>query len=200
MKNLKTALVSIAIASLCFALSGAYIQTRMPPGTLLLTGRTSCPSYTVAADGSSLLRAGLYANLFSAIGTTYGTADGSHFAVPNAKGVFLKGAGSQTISAISYSGTQGTTLGDEFQGHYHAKTESAHAHVEHSGSGVGIANQGMATADWNGSTDFTSGLSTSSTTTNMAIVAPTTDGSNGTPRTGSQTYPANITVLYCIWY
>lgn len=201
MKNVKIALSSVALAILCFALSGAYIQTRMPPGTLLLTGRTSCPSYTVAADGSSLLRAGLYANLFSAISTTYGSADGTHFAVPNAKGVFLRGAGAQTISAISYSGSQGTTQGDQEQGHYHTLTDPGHTHT------VNVATTASASKNYiandtalGGSLIGTNAALVVNAVTGATVTAMTTDGSNGTPRVGTQTYPANISVLYCIWY
>lgn len=158
-----------------------------PSGEVFMTAATSCPTGSLAADGTSLLRsgdttctagAGTCNALFTAISTTYGTADGTHFTLPNMKGVFPRGAGSQTISSISYSGTQGTSQGDQFQGHQHTKITST------AGSSTTKVSIGSAT-------------STADTFTTENIV---TDGTNGTPRFGSQTYPANITLMYCIAY
>lgn len=41
-------------------------------------------------DGSSVLRAS-YSGLFTAIGTAWGSVDGTHFNVPDLRGVFLRG-------------------------------------------------------------------------------------------------------------
>lgn len=143
-------------------------------GEIFATAQTSCPVGTLPADGSAVSRT-TYAELFKNIGTTYGVGDGSTtFNVPNAKGVFIRGAGSQTISSITYTGTQGTTQGDQVQGHQHQFQTSS---------------QGFASIAARGN-DAT--LSTQNTN---AIV---TDGTNGTPRVGPETRPANISALYCI--
>src|SRR5205085_39849 len=52
-------------------------------GMILMWGTTSAPTGWVFCDGSSLLRAGTYAALFAVIGTTFGSADGTHFNVPD---------------------------------------------------------------------------------------------------------------------
>lgn len=44
------------------------------------------------ADGRSLLRTGTYSRLFTAIGTLYGAADGTHFNLPDLRGYNLVGA------------------------------------------------------------------------------------------------------------
>src|SRR5262245_19026075 len=44
-------------------------------------------------DGASYLRSGTYASLFAAIGTTYGSADGTHFNVPDFRGRVPAGVG-----------------------------------------------------------------------------------------------------------
>ena len=44
-------------------------------------------------DGGSYLRAGTYATLFAAIGTTYGSVDGTHFSVPDFRGRVASGVG-----------------------------------------------------------------------------------------------------------
>lgn len=82
-----------------------------PTGSILAFAGSAAPTGYLLCDGSSVLRA-TYANLFAIIGTTYGTVDGTHFNLPNTQGIFLRGAGSQTISAITYSATRGTAQND----------------------------------------------------------------------------------------
>jgi microcystin-dependent protein len=63
----------------------------VPTGAILAWGAAAAPAGWILCDGASLLRAGTYADLFAVIGTTYGTADGSHFNVPNMKGKVIVG-------------------------------------------------------------------------------------------------------------
>ena len=63
----------------------------VPTGAILAWGAAAAPTGWVLCDGSSLLRAGTYADLFAVIGTTYGYADGTHFNVPNMKGKVIVG-------------------------------------------------------------------------------------------------------------
>ena len=176
-------------------------------GEVFMTAVTSCPGGSIAADGSSLLRSGgtscgggSCATLFAAISTTYGTVDGTHFTLPNMSGVFARGAGTQTISAISYSGTQGTSQGDQIQGHKHGLTDPGHTHAAVSGS-FGEVNNTVAGVGASGNQgNFNSSANTASATTGATVSTPTTDGTNGTPRTGTETRPANIVLLYCIVY
>lgn len=161
-----------------------------PTGEVFMTAQTSCPTGSISADGTSELRSGgtgcgggSCANLFTAISTTYGTVDGTHFTLPNIQGVFPRGAGSQTISAISYTGTQGTTQGDQMQGHFHS---------------ISIPNNIFQNA---GGNSYANGANAhNAQTPSITIGAPTTDGTNGTPRTGTQTQPANVVLLFCIVY
>lgn len=53
----------------------------------------SAPSGTVFCDGTSYLRAGAKAALFAVIGTAYGSADGTHFNVPDLRSRFALGVG-----------------------------------------------------------------------------------------------------------
>ena len=62
----------------------------VPAGGIIPFGGTSAPSGYLLCDGTSYLRS-TYPNLFSAIGTAYGTADGTHFNVPDLRGMFLRG-------------------------------------------------------------------------------------------------------------
>lgn len=80
----------------------------LPPGVVLPHGSSSIPDGFLACDGSAVSRA-TYAALFAAISTTYGAGDGtSTFNVPDLRGIFPRGVGSQTISAVNYDGS---TLG-----------------------------------------------------------------------------------------
>lgn len=163
-------------------------------GEVFMTASTSCPTGSMAADGSSLLRSGgtdcgggSCASLFSAISTTYGTVDGTHFTLPDLRGVFVRGQGTQTISAISYTGTQGTTEGDQFQGHRHMMRVPATA--------GGASLWGFTL--WTASRSTT--LSDSAAAGEDSIGVPIT-GTHGTPRYGSETRPANVVLKYCIVY
>jgi hypothetical protein len=151
----------------------------VPTGSLLPFAGSSAPTGFLLCDGSAVSRT-TYSALFAALSTTYGVGDGSTtFNLPNTQGVFLRGAGSQTISSISYSGTRGTTQGDQMQGHVYGTPSGDSLAGFHSGGGYGFSNTG--------------GL-----LNGQSLTGPQTDGSNGTPRTGTETRPANISVNYII--
>jgi len=67
-----------------------YTQ-RSEVGAIKPWGKSTAPAGYVLCDGASLARAGTYADLFAVIGTTYGTADGSSFNVPNLQGKMPQG-------------------------------------------------------------------------------------------------------------
>lgn len=75
-----------------------------PVGSIAPFGAGSAPSGYLACDGSAVSRS-TYAALFSVIGTTYGSGDGSTtFNLPNTSGLFLRGQGSQVISGKTFNG------------------------------------------------------------------------------------------------
>lgn len=152
-------------------------SSTVPSGAIFPYAGTTAPSGYLSCDGSAVSRT-TYSALFTAISTTYGAGDGSTtFNLPNAQGIFLRGAGSQTIGGISYSGTQGTTQGDQIQGH------------EHSGA---VDSASGAT----GSVRFVGTAASAGGSKTLGIVSDAS--SHGTPRVGSETRPANISVLYII--
>lgn len=83
----------------------------MPAGTVLMYAVASAPTGYLLCDGSSQLRA-TYAALFSAIGTTFGSVDGTHFNVPDFRGRTPVGTGTGTGGAASGTGlpTGGSAL------------------------------------------------------------------------------------------
>jgi microcystin-dependent protein len=70
----------------------AALDALIPAGSLISTARTTAPTGWLLCDGSSLLRAS-YPDLFTAIGTSYGSVDGTHFNVPDCRGRVPVGAG-----------------------------------------------------------------------------------------------------------
>jgi len=95
-------------------------------------GSTSPNANWLVCDGSSLLRS-TYPVLFALIGTTYGSADGTHFNIPDLQGRVPIGAGSgaglSTWAVGDQAGEETHTLTNgESASHTH--TDSGHTHVE----------------------------------------------------------------------
>jgi microcystin-dependent protein len=189
--NVTTAKIADANVTTAKIEDGAVTQSKLnssvtlvPTGAVMPFAMNSAPSGWLAADGLEYSKTGIYSALFAAIGSTYGETNGSggagasHFRVPDLRGIFVRGIGSQTINGVSYSGTIGNKQADAFQGHKHDVNPSA------------------GTAGGNG---FFSALVGSNSNTGLitTVTGPTTDG-DGPPRTASETRPANIALLYCI--
>lgn len=69
----------------------------IPPGTVVAFGGTVEPAGWLFCDGRSFLMT-TYPRLYSAIGKAHGSADATHFNIPNYKGRFLRGvSGSSTL-------------------------------------------------------------------------------------------------------
>lgn len=162
--------------------TASIAQGAMPPGGMMLWGTATCPSTFLLADGSAVSRT-TYSALFAVYGTTYGTGDGtSTFNLPAPMGLFLSFSGTQTISSIAYSRTLNATQGDAMQGHFHSisNTYNLVAQGADAGTNAGRSNSGTVV------------------TSPQTIGAATTDGTNGTPRTASETRPANIALNLCV--
>ncbi|NBW18952.1 MAG: tail fiber protein [Caulobacteraceae bacterium] len=148
-------------------------------GTIIAWSTGTAPSGYLHCDGSGISRT-TYSDLFSVIGTSYGTGNGSStFNIPDLRGIFIRGIDSQSIGGITYSGTIGTKSGDTMQGHFHS-----------------LANGTLVWRSVSGAYSFSGGVSHAAQT--LSVGAATTDGTNGTPRIGSETAPANIALMYCI--
>ena len=92
--------------------SASNLERLLPVGAILPYGGTSAPSYFKLCDGTSYLRAD-YPALFTAIGTSYGSVDASHFNVPNLQNRIPMGSGTSTRVATfaSRSGNVITVTG-----------------------------------------------------------------------------------------
>lgn len=120
-----------------------------PSGVVANTAATSAPTGWLLCAGQAVNRA-TYAALFSAIGTTYGSGDGSTtFNVPDARGRVLAGVDNMGGTAanritVANSGIAGTTLGaaggnEQMQAHSHVATvtDPSHTHTYSKSLSVG---------------------------------------------------------------
>jgi len=105
---------------------------RMIGEIILFAADTSPSPNWLACDGASLLRAD-YPDLFAVIGTAFGSADGSHFSVPDLRGRAMVGVGtgaSLTPRALgdNFGEETHTLITAEIPSHTHLDT--GHTHVE----------------------------------------------------------------------
>lgn len=187
--------------------------TLVPTGAVMPFAMNSAPSGWLAADGTAVSRT-IYAALFAAIGTTYGTGDGnSTFNLPDLRGIFVRGINSQTISGVTYSGgTIGTKRGDSVGPHTHSGSVENHQHNI-------IANATGSSATWNtiniDNNDYLAARAESTGTSNWSYTlrgvstsatlgltssngAQTITTTSQSPVGTTETRPANIALLYCI--
>lgn len=160
--------------------------TGSPAGIIMAFGGAAAPTGFLACDGSAVSRT-TYADLFTAIGTTWGAGNGSTtFNVPDLRGIFLRGTG--TNATGSSSGAVGPSVGtyaaDTYLNHSHTATDSGHTH-----SVGAFASPGLSP----GGTTYQTGSGTTSSGTGYANITVATSTTGGT-----ETKPKNYGVLYII--
>jgi hypothetical protein len=87
--NVTTILGSGTQSAWTVSLSAPILST-VPTGTILAFGAETAPGGYLECNGASVLRAD-YSDLFGVIGTAWGTADGTHFNIPDLRGKFPRG-------------------------------------------------------------------------------------------------------------
>lgn len=87
-------------------IAGGTMYADSPIGSILPYGGTTAPSGWMICNGASLLRTD-YAELFAVIGTAFGSADSTHFNIPDLRGEFLRGAGTNSHSGQGNGGSVG---------------------------------------------------------------------------------------------
>lgn len=87
---------AVGLSELSATVQGALV----PSGALFAYGGGSAPTGFLMCDGSSQLRASFSA-LFAVIGTSYGTADGTHFNLPDLRGRVPVGADAMSGTAAN---------------------------------------------------------------------------------------------------
>lgn len=159
----------------------------IPVGTIQMFGGTSAPAGWFICDGTAKNRT-TYANLFSVISTRFGTGDGSTtFNLPDFRAASPVGVGTSTAFTTNETITLGTKYDDQMQGHYHNINQSNGGGAGSLVPGAGSPNA-QSTADYALAVDSYRGMG--------AI----TDGTNGTPRTGTVTKGKQLGVNFIIKY
>ena len=170
---------------------GAITQSKLdsnlifvPSGMIMPFGGTASPTGFLSCDGSAVSRS-TYATLYTAIGTTWGSGDGSStFNLPDLRAMFLRGTGTHGTANMA-KGTDfsapavGTIENDQMQDHKH-QTIMSPGTTYQTYSSYAIGNNAYGT------------------TYNFNTTAPLEINSQGTPRTGDETRPVNAAVLYVI--
>lgn len=109
-------------------LSDSTSYLTIPAGAVMPYAGSTAPSGWLLCDGTTVSRT-TYANLFTAIGVTYGSGNGSStFTLPNLTGRFPIGldASDSNMDAMGETGGRKSVTGTDLPSHYH--TMSAHTH------------------------------------------------------------------------
>lgn len=155
----------------------------VPTGIIFNFAGSAAPTGWLLCNGNAVSRT-TYASLFAVIGTTYGSGDGSTtFNLPDTRGIFISGVGTQTVGGVSYTRTLGTKQADQKQASSQLMTAPEYGGFMGSASG-GFG--GGFSRSFIGVNDPANGNNFRTTGDYLTI------GANGTPRVGAETRPANI--------
>jgi microcystin-dependent protein len=152
-------------------LAAAVQSLLVPAGCVMSFAMSAAPVSWVSCNGTTISRVGSGANLFAAIGTRYGTGNGTTtFNVPNLQGQFIRGLTTNLSTTsrdpLSASRIIGSVQEDAFGSHSHPYLQPGQ---------TGVTSGGIAAASYN--TTFT----------------------GNTTATGDvETRPVNMALLYCI--
>jgi len=145
------------------------------PGSIVAFGGTSAPAGYLLCTGQAVSRT-TYADLFSAIGTSWGSGDGSTtFNVPDLANMFLRGSGASAV---------GVYEADDFKSHTHSVTDPGHTHS------INFQED-----------DRTAGTGAYAFQSSNTVVKTTESATTGitvSSTGGSETRPVNKRVLYII--
>lgn len=169
--------ITVNAKGLITAASSGSVE--IPIGGIIMWGTASAPTNYLICNNTAVSRT-TYATLFALISTTFGVGDGSTtFNLPGFPGVVPRGVGTATINARTKTGPSlGAFQEDQIQGHLHSYQRG------------------------NFTTDYTAGINRVGTINDSPVNsgAPITDGSNGTPRTGSETQASALGINFIIRY
>lgn len=117
-------------------LSPGAVQFLMPSGAIIPYGAPAAPIGWLLCDGTSYLRS-TFPQLFAVIGTAFGSADGTHFNVPDARGYFPRavdsGAGRDPDASSRTAMNPGGNTGDNV-GSIQGGGVQSHVHPTQTGS------------------------------------------------------------------
>lgn len=107
--------------------NGEGWSTVISAGEIITSAANTAPPGTVLCDGRSLSRTD-YAELFAAIGTTYGSSSGTTFKVPDARGRCLIGSSSSYALGSSGGAAEVALTSAQMPAHKHTGSVSGGSH------------------------------------------------------------------------
>ena len=143
------------------------------------------PNGFMVCDGRSLSRT-TYAELFGAIGTTYGTATPSTFNIPNLQGYFVRGLNPNS-TGVDKGRVFGSSQADDNKSHSHAVIDFGHVHGELLLAGD-LLGSSYSLALTNANKNFIYAGNTQLSKTGIGI----------NPSGGAESRPFNVAMLPCI--
>ena len=165
----------------------AGVYDGVPVGGFIWYSTTTAPSDFLYCNGSAVSRT-TYSALFANLGTRYGSGDGSTtFNLPDGRGLFIRqlddGKGIDPDGSFRVAGSTQTNA---FQGHKNTIVASDNGSELYGITASGGGGSARAITVKGGGIDL-----------NITTV---TDGTNGTPRTASETRPSNMALCLMIKY
>lgn len=161
------------------------INNAAPSGMIAPFAMSSAPTGWLVCDGSAVSRT-TYASLFTALGTTWGSGNGSStFNLPDLRGAFLRGTGSH--------GTSNMANGNDFAG----PSVGSFENDQMQDFAINVPAQNLGEANGHANSGALCGSETGVDNLGNPLYPPSADG-QGTPRVGDETRPFNAGVNYCI--
>lgn len=164
------------------------------PGTIAYIGMISAPTGWLKANGAAISRS-TYADLFAAIGTTFGAGDGtSTFNLPDLRGEFVRGH--DDGRGVDAGRVFGSWQNSDNKSHNHTGSTTSDGWHDHSVPGYFVTPWTMYDGDVDGSSRATGydkatmGGGTYGNGTHAHSFTTTTSGSDAKPR--------NVAMLACI--
>ncbi|NWD04101.1 phage tail protein [Pseudomonas gingeri] len=150
----------------------------LPVGAIVAFPRGTVPAGFLEVDGS-VQSIAAYPDLAAYLGTAFNTGGegAGNFRLPESRGEFLRGW--DHGRGVDAGRALGSYQIDQFQGHRHGPLGTSTAYVTYGSGAGGAANS--------------AGMIDRATTGD-----PVTDGVNGSPRTGNETRPRNLAVMWCL--
>lgn len=155
----------------------------LPAGVVVPYAGAAAPSGYLLCDGSAVSRT-TYAALFAVLSTAFGSGDGSTtFNLPDMRETIPVGVGTRGAGVTAHDTyTLGQFKDDQMQGHVHD---------------VYVRNQQPPTTPARIQPSNTGGIEN---TLSGQMSGPVSDGTNGTPRTGTTTHGKQMGLNYIIKY
>jgi microcystin-dependent protein len=210
-------LAAVPLQQLNSAIGGT--NSFLPAGAIQLFAMNTVPTGWLECNGSAVSRT-TYANLFAAIGETYGAGNGTTtFNLPDLRGQFVRGwdngrgvdpgraVGSQQNSANqahTHSATATNpahTHGVTDPGHGHGVTDPGHQHLYTDNSNVSGSNV-VSGSGWAQSSALTNGAYTgigiNQAATGVQVAAAAQNTTVAVAAEGTEARPTNVAMVYAI--